>query len=63
MVKCVGEVMVRCDEGLSWCIKLCVRMMCVCVNEDRDMLQDELLWLWQKRIEDLKLIGVHGDVL
>ena len=37
-------------------------MMCVCVNEDRDMLQDELLGQWQKRMEGLKLIGVYGEV-
>lgn len=27
MVTCIDEMVVRYDEGLSWCIKLYVRMM------------------------------------
>jgi hypothetical protein len=38
-----GGMVVRCSEGLSWCVKLYVRMMCVCVKEDRYVLRDEFI--------------------
>ena len=44
----------------SGALKLCVRMMRVRIDEDRYVLWNELLGLWQKRMEDLKLIGDHG---
>ena len=34
MVTYFDEMVVRCNDGLSWSVKLYVRMMCVCMNEN-----------------------------